>query len=133
MTAAQMAMRYNGWGPELPCVFPTSWDEQLSNGDGLGPGETQGEEVLLKIQFQDHHILYTCGLDLVMVWVSSFAASAGDLQRNLKTEIRPNVCLVSAAPMNFKFILLLRLYMKYAVGNLARNFHLDSFSFPCLI
>ena len=34
--------------------------------------------------------------------------------------------------MNFKFILLLRLYMKYAVGNLARNFHLDSFSFPCL-
>ena len=45
MTAAQMAMRYNGSGMELPSVFSTSEEEGLSNGDGLGPGETQGEDL----------------------------------------------------------------------------------------
>ena len=45
MTAAHMAMRYNGSRPELPCVFSTSGVEGLSNGDGLGPVETQGEDL----------------------------------------------------------------------------------------
>ena len=45
MTAAQIAMRYNGSGMELPSVFSTSEEEGLSNGDGLGPGETQGEDL----------------------------------------------------------------------------------------
>ena len=45
MTAAPMAMRSNGSGLELPSVFSTSEDEGLSNGDGLGPSETQGEDL----------------------------------------------------------------------------------------
>ena len=48
ITAAQMAMQYNGSAPELACVFSTIEDEGLSNGDGLGPGETQDEDIFRK-------------------------------------------------------------------------------------